>query len=70
MGDELLSFYEEVGGEAVFAKLAHEFYKGVAKDPVLKPMYPEEDLGPAEERLGFLRCHFAGRWLKSFVRFG
>jgi hemoglobin len=61
MSEELLSFYEEVGGEPVFAKLAHEFYKGVAKDPVLKPMYPEDDLGPAEERLKlFLEQYWGG----------
>jgi hemoglobin len=61
MSDELLTFYEEVGGEQVFAKLAREFYKGVAKDPVLKPMYPEEDLGPAEERLKlFLEQYWGG----------
>jgi hemoglobin len=61
MSEELISFYDEVGGEAVFAKLAHEFYKGVAKDSVLKPMYPEEDLGPAEERLKlFLEQYWGG----------
>ncbi len=69
MSDELLSFYEEVGGEAVFAKLAHEFYKGVAKDPVLKPMYPEEDLGPAEERLKlFLEQYWGGPTTYSDTR--
>ena len=61
MSEELLSFYDEVGGEPVFAKLAHEFYEGVAKDPVLKAMYPEEDLGPAEERLKlFLEQYWGG----------
>jgi hemoglobin len=61
MSDELLTFYEEVGGEQVFAKLAREFYMGVAKDPILKPMYPEEDLGPAEERLKlFLEQYWGG----------
>jgi hemoglobin len=61
MSEDLITFYDEVGGEAVFAKLAHEFYKGVAKDPVLKPMYPEEDLGPAEERLKlFLEQYWGG----------
>jgi hemoglobin len=69
MSEELLSFYEEVGGEAVFAKLAHEFYKGVAKDPVLKPMYPEEDLGPAEERLKlFLEQYWGGPGTYSETR--
>ena len=61
MSEDLITFYDEVGGEAVFAKLAREFYKGVAKDPVLKPMYPEEDLGPAEERLKlFLEQYWGG----------
>lgn len=69
MSEELISFYEEVGGEAVFAKLAHEFYKGVAKDPVLKPMYPEEDLGPAEERLKlFLEQYWGGPTTYSDTR--
>lgn len=69
MSDELISFYEEVGGEAVFAKLAHEFYKGVAKDPVLKPMYPEDDLGPAEERLKlFLEQYWGGPTTYSDTR--
>ena len=45
------SFYETVGGRATFEQLVHEFYRGVADDPVLRPMYPEEDLGPAAERL-------------------
>lgn len=55
------TFYEQVGGHATFAKLVHEFYVGVADDPVLKPMYPEEDLGPAEERLTlFLEQYWGG----------
>ncbi|MFI1289307.1 formyltetrahydrofolate deformylase, partial [Streptomyces sp. NPDC020792] len=31
--------------------LVHRFYEGVAGDPELRAMYPEEDLEPAEERL-------------------
>ncbi len=55
------NFYDEVGGRPVFQKLVHEFYRGVAGDPVLKPMYPEEDLGPAEERLLlFLEQYWGG----------
>ncbi|MGR0317957.1 globin [Agromyces sp. ZXT2-3] len=55
------SFYDQVGGHATFARLVHEFYRGVAGDPVLKPMYPEEDLGPAEERLlMFLEQYWGG----------
>ncbi|SFN53505.1 globin [Mycetocola miduiensis] len=55
------SFYAEVGGRPTFEKLCVEFYKGVADDPVLKPMYPEEDLGPAAERLTmFLEQYWGG----------
>ena len=55
------SFYQDVGGRPFFEKLVAEFYRGVAGDPVLKPMYPEEDLGPAAERLtGFLEQYWGG----------
>jgi hemoglobin len=67
--NELMTFFDEVGGSAVFAQLAHEFYKGVATDPVLKPMYPEEDLGPAEERLRlFLEQYWGGPTTYSDTR--
>ncbi len=55
------SFYEAIGGHATFATLVHEFYLGVAADPVLSAMYPEEDLGPAEDRLRmFLEQYWGG----------
>lgn len=54
------SFYELVGGEPTFRKLAAEFYAGVAEDPVLRPMYPEADLGPAEERLFLFLSQYWG----------
>jgi hemoglobin len=56
-----ISFYEEVGGHETFVRLVGAFYRGVAEDPVLRPMYPEEDLGPAKERLrGFLEQYWGG----------
>jgi hemoglobin len=54
------TFYEQVGGEPTFRKLVHRFYEGVAKDPDLRPMYPEEDLGPAEERLTLFLMQYWG----------
>lgn len=55
------NFYELIGGKPTFAKLAAKFYEGVATDEVLKPMYPEEDLGPAAERLQlFLEQYWGG----------
>jgi hemoglobin len=54
------SFYEAVGGEETFRRLVHRFYKGVAEDPVLRPLYPEADLGPAEERLRLFLIQYWG----------
>ncbi|MBM7504982.1 hemoglobin [Agromyces aurantiacus] len=55
------SFYDQVGGRETFVRLVHEFYRGVAEDPVLRPMYPEKDLGPAEDRLRmFLEQYWGG----------
>lgn len=55
------TFYEEVGGHDTFVRLVRRFYAGVAGDPELRPMYPEEDLGPAEVRLRmFLEQYWGG----------
>jgi hemoglobin len=50
-----------MGGAEAFQRLVHRFYAGVADDPVLRPLYPEQDLGPAEERLRmFLEQYWGG----------
>ncbi|MEO3926115.1 globin [Micromonosporaceae bacterium B7E4] len=54
------TFYEEIGGEPAFRRLVDEFYAGVATDPVLRPMYPEADLGPAAERLTLFLIQYWG----------
>lgn len=54
------TFYEQVGGEETFRRLVRRFYEGVAEDPILRPMYPEEDLGPAEERLVLFLIQYWG----------
>ncbi|TDU06697.1 hemoglobin [Streptomyces sp. 846.5] len=54
------TFFEQVGGEPVFRRLVHTFYQGVAEDPLLRPMYPEQDLGPAEERLALFLMQYWG----------
>ena len=62
-GDSALSssFYDEVGGRATFEKLVRAFYAGVATDPVLVEMYPEEDHEGAIQRLtGFLEQYWGG----------
>ena len=45
------SLYDAVGGEPTFHRLGARFYELVAVDEILRPLYPEEDLGAAEERL-------------------
>ena len=55
------SFYEAVGGHETFRLLVRRFYEGVARDPQLRALYPDEDLGPAEERLRmFLEQYWGG----------
>ena len=55
------SFYDQVGGHETFRKLVHEFYAGVAGDPELRALYPEDDLGPAETRFRmFLEQYWGG----------
>jgi hemoglobin len=54
------SFFASIGGEPTFRKLVATFYAGVADDPLLRPMYPEEDLGPATERLALFLMQYWG----------
>ncbi|MEK9737298.1 MAG: globin [Candidatus Nanopelagicales bacterium] len=61
--------YERFGGHDFFTALVHDFYVGVAGDPVLRAMYPEEDLGPAQERLRmFLEQYWGGPTTYSVLR--
>lgn len=55
-----MTFYDEVGGYATFERIVEVFYREVADDPVLKPMYPEEDLGPAADRLTMFLAQYWG----------
>lgn len=43
--------YDKIGGEKAFRRIVDRFYEGVAADPILRAMYPEQDLAPAAERL-------------------
>ncbi len=55
------SLYERVGGHPTFVKLVDAFYAGVAGDPDLRSLYPEDDLAPANERLRmFLEQYWGG----------
>ena len=55
------NFWREVGGRPTFEKLVRDFYAGVRNDDVLWPMYPEDDLEGAIQRLtGFLEQYWGG----------
>jgi hemoglobin len=55
------TFYDEVGGAPVFRGLVAHFYAGVRTDPVLAPLYPQDDWDGAEARLrGFLEQYWGG----------
>ena len=55
------SFYDRVGGRATFEQLVSHFYALVAIDPILKPMYPDEDFhGAAERLMMFLEQYWGG----------
>lgn len=54
------TFYDQVGGEETFRRIVARFYAEVAQDELLRPLYPEEDLGPAEERLRLFLMQYWG----------
>ncbi|MFN8194558.1 MAG: globin [Nocardioidaceae bacterium] len=54
------TFFDEIGGMDTIRTVVHRFYQGVAADDLLRGMYPEEDLGPAEERLTLFLAQYWG----------
>lgn len=53
-------FFERAGGEQTFRLLVQRFYAGVAMDPLLRPLYPEEELEPAADRLALFLIQYWG----------
>jgi hemoglobin len=55
------SFFEHIGSHETFTKLVDAFYDGVKSDPVLRPMYPDDDMDGAVWRLrSFLEQYWGG----------
>jgi hemoglobin len=54
------SFYDAVGGRDTFERLVHRFYRGVAEDPVLRPLYPADLSGPERWLTLFLEQYWGG----------
>lgn len=55
-----MSFYDEIGGLDTIRTIVTTFYAGVADDEILRPMYPEQDLGPAADRLTMFLAQYWG----------
>ena len=54
------TLYELAGGEETFRALVRRFYAGVPQDPVLRAVYPEDDLSDAAERLTLFLIQYWG----------
>ena len=55
------TFYDEVGGAPTFTRLIAHFYAAVRTDPVIGPLYPQDDWEGAEIRLrSFLEQYWGG----------
>ena len=55
------TFYDAIGREKAFEQLVSHFYALVAIDPILRPMYPADDLHGAAIRLKmFLEQYLGG----------
>jgi hemoglobin len=52
--------FEAAGGEAAFRLLVERFYAGVADDPLLRPLYPDEDLADAADHLTLFLIQYWG----------
>ena len=58
---EPTTVYDLVGGAPTFEALVARFYAGVVADPLLRPMYPDDDMAGARARLtGFLIQYWGG----------
>lgn len=61
MGEAPQTFYDAVGGADTFRTIVARFYEQVRDDEILRPMYPDEDLAAAEDRLRmFLEQYWGG----------
>jgi hemoglobin len=52
--------FERVGGESFFVDLVNRFYLGVAGDPLLRPLYPDDLVGSSEHLALFLMQYWGG----------
>jgi hemoglobin len=54
------TLYDRVGGESFFVDLVDRFYLGVAGDPLLRPLYPDDLSEPSAHLALFLVQYWGG----------
>ena len=54
------TLYDAVGGMPFFEGLVARFYNGVASDPILRPLYPEDLESPTRHLTLFLAQYWGG----------
>ncbi|MBC3177715.1 globin [Corynebacterium lujinxingii] len=54
------TLYDAVGGDEFFHRLVHGFYAQIKDDDLIGPMYPEDDLSGAEDRLRWFLVQYWG----------
>src|SRR6266851_4402880 len=59
-GSRIANVYEAAGGAETFRRLVKRFYARIATDPLLRPLYPGEDLSSATERLTLFLIQYWG----------
>lgn len=54
------TIYQQIGGETTLRHMVDVFYARVQLDPLLSPMYPENDLVGSKHRLSLFLIQFFG----------
>jgi hemoglobin len=57
---EEITLYDAVGGMPYFERLVGLFYEGVAGDPILRPLYPDDLEHPIHHLTLFLAQYWGG----------
>jgi hemoglobin len=56
----VVNLFDAVGGQPFFDELVERFYRSVAADPLLRPMYPDDLTGPKRHLALFLGQYWGG----------
>lgn len=58
--EQEITVYEAAGGMPFFERLVAAFYEGLRYDPVLRPLYPDDDMDGAQHRLTLFLAQYWG----------